>query len=565
MPNLTIDGKAVEFAPGQTIIKAALAVGIDIPYYCWHPRLSVAANCRMCLVEVEKAPKLQPACEVQCREGMVVQTKSQKVIEARSSVQEFLLINHPIDCPICDQAGECKLQDYYMKHDRSGTRFDETKVEKKKAVTLGPTVVLDEERCINCTRCVRFMGEVRNNPQLGQFDRGDRAVIGIFPGQPLDDPYSANVADICPVGALTNLDFRFKCRSWFLTKTEGVCSGCARGCNVYVDHSMNEVQRIRPRDNDAVNASWMCDAGRDTYKKVHDKETQVLEPHALKDGKHVPITWEQAKAKLAELLGSFVGQTDGTLGLALSSQLTTEGVSSFVELAEQVLQVDTYAILGLADWPGDDFLRVTDQNPNRAGAEMVLEAYSIFDEGPELLARALENGSVSTLIMVGTDYPNPDQRWKAALDKAKAVVAFSTSWDESARMADLVIPLASWAEQDGTFVNVQGRMQRIHRALQPLGNRKNAVEAAVMVADALGAGSTWTIRNWTQSFNALKKRTNLLRDVRPLDLGPNGVMLESDKTNGKEGHPMTAAPERPHETGTVVPAGAAPATAGKPA
>src|SRR5262245_46773442 len=430
MPLVTIDGRQVEFQPGQTIIRAALAVGIEIPYYCWHPRLSVAANCRMCLVEVEKAPKLLPACEAVCREGMVVQTKSQKVLEARSSVMEFLLINHPIDCPICDQAGECKLQDYYMKHDKSGTRFDETKVPKKKAVTLGPTVVLDEERCINCTRCVRFMSEVRHNPQLGQFDRGDRAIIGVFPGQPLDDPYSANVADICPVGALTNLDFRFKCRSWFLTKTDSICPGCARGCNIHADHYQNELQRLRPRDNDHVNQSWMCDAGRDSYKRVHDKETQIKEPHLLVDGKHQPITWEQAKSKLAEMLGSFVGQTDGTLGLALSSQLTTEGVAAFVELAEQVLQVDTYAILGLPDWPGDDFLRASDQNPNRGGAELVLEAYSIFDEGPELLAKALENGSVSTLIMVGSDYPLPGERWKKALDKAKRVIAFSTNWDE---------------------------------------------------------------------------------------------------------------------------------------
>ena len=182
MPKVTIDGRELEVENGTTIIKAALGVGIDVPYYCWHPRLSVAANCRMCLVEVEKAPKLLPACEVVCRDGMVVQTKSDKVLEAREAVMEFLLVNHPIDCPICDQAGECKLQNYYMAHDRSGTRFELTKVVKNKAVDLGPQVVLDEERCINCTRCVRFMEEVADNPQLGQFDRGDRAVIGIFPG-----------------------------------------------------------------------------------------------------------------------------------------------------------------------------------------------------------------------------------------------------------------------------------------------------------------------------------------------------------------------------------------------
>ncbi|MCK6546994.1 2Fe-2S iron-sulfur cluster-binding protein [Myxococcota bacterium] len=527
MANVTIDGRAVEFQPGETIIRAALRAGIEIPYYCWHPRLSVAANCRMCLVEIEKAPKLQPACEVVCREGQVIQTRSPKVLEARAAVMEFMLINHPIDCPICDQAGECKLQDYYMKHDRSGTRFDEVKVPKNKVVHLGPTVVLDEERCINCTRCVRFMAEVAKNPQLGQFDRGDRAVIGVFPGQPLDDPYSANVADICPVGALTNADFRFKCRSWFLTKTDSVCPGCARGCSITIDHNDNVVQRLKPRDNDAVNQGWMCDEGRLTYKRVHDAKTQITEPHALVNGKLAPISWDQAKQRLTELLGPFVGQADGTLALALSAQLTTEGVAAFVELAEQVVQVDTYAILGQPDGWHDQFLRVADQNPNRAGAELVLEAYSIFDEGPELLMKAIETGAVTTLIMVGTDYPNADDRWKAALDKARAIVAFSSNWDASAERADLVIPLASWAEQDGTFVNTQGRMQRIHRALMPIHGRKSAVEAAAFVADAVGAGPSWTLRTWTAAFNALKKHTNLLRDVKATELGAWGVALEA--------------------------------------
>jgi NADH-quinone oxidoreductase subunit G len=557
MPNLTIDGRAVEFKPGETVIRAALAAGIDIPYYCWHPRLSVVANCRMCLVEVEKAPKLLPSCEVQAKEGMVVHTQSQKVLEARASVMEFLLINHPIDCPICDQAGECKLQDYYMKHDRSGTRFSEVKVPKRKAVVLGPTVVLDEERCINCTRCVRFMKEIAKNPQLGQFERGDRAVIGTFPGQPLDDPYSANVADICPVGALTNLDFRFKCRSWFLTSTQSVCPGCARGCSITIDHHENEVMRLVPRDNDYVNQGWMCDAGRMTYKLIHDQETQIKEPHARVDGKLVPISWDQAKLRVTEILSSFVGETDGTLGLALSAQLTTEGVTSFVELAEQVLQVDTYAILGRADWQGDAFLRVSDQNPNRAGAELVLEAYSIFDDGADGLLKGLETGRVSTLIMVGSDHPNPDQRWKAALEKAR-VLAFSSSWDESSRQARLVIPLASYAEQDGTFVNAQGRMQRIHRALRPIANRKSAVEAASFVADAVGAQSAWTLRGWTQAFNALKKHTNLLRDVKATEIGPFGATLESDRLareapsssqdlphKGAEASPLIAQPKAP--------------------
>jgi NADH-quinone oxidoreductase subunit G len=243
------------------------------------------------------------------------------------------------------------------------------------------------------------------------------------------------------------------------------------------------------------------------------------------EGRLVPISWEEAKARLAELLGGFVGETDGTLGLALSSQLTTEGVTAFIELAEQALQVDTYAILGRPDGPADELLRVADQNPNRAGAELVLEAYSIFDEGAELLLRGLENGSTKTLLMVGTDYPKPEGRWLAALEKV-TVIACASSWDETARRATLVLPLASYAEQDGTFVNLQGRMQRVNRALIPIGGRRSEIDMASFVADVLGAKG-WKIRSWTAAFAELRKHTGLLENVKPSDLGAWGVLLEA--------------------------------------
>ncbi len=528
MPKFTIDGQEMEVAAGTSIIEAATTAGIEIPFYCWHPKLSIAANCRMCLVEVEKAPKLLPACEVKIREGMVVKTDSPPVKEARAAVMEFMLCNHPIDCPICDQAGECKLQDYYMKHDATGTRFDETKTVKNKTVDLGSTIVLDEERCINCTRCVRFMDEIAENPLLGQFERGDRAFIGTFPGQPLEDPYSLNAVEICPVGALTSKDFRFKVRSWFLKNAESVCAGCARGCNIVVDHHDNQVQRYRARDNSDVNEGWLCDDGRLSYKRIHDPDTQITVPHERSaDGRMVPITWDQAKTKLSELLGPHVGETDGTLGLALSAQLTTEGVTAFVELAERVLQVDTYAIMGRADWAKDKLLKVADRNPNRAGAELVLEGYSIFDEGAGGLQKALQKGEVKTLLMAGSDYPEPGDAWKAALTNA-TVVCWSSNWDETASAANLVLPLGSFAEQDGTFVNFQGRLQRVTKAIKPVNGRKPAVEAAAFTADALGASKEWTIRNWVSAFKQLKKHTNLLKDVAPLSLGPWGVLLEAE-------------------------------------
>ncbi|MCC7383724.1 MAG: (2Fe-2S)-binding protein [Deltaproteobacteria bacterium] len=533
MPKLTIDGREIEAPAGTSVIKAARDHGIEIPHYCWHPKLSVPANCRMCLVEVEKAPKLTPACEAQVRDGMVVHTQSPKVLEARAAVQEFLLINHPIDCPICDQAGECKLQDYYMQHDKTGTRFDEIKVPKKKAVVLGPTVILDEERCINCTRCVRFMDEVAHNPQLGQFERGDRAMIGTFPGQPLDDPYSANVADVCPVGALTYRDFRFKVRSWFLKHADSVCPGCARGCSTRIDHHDNAIARLKPRENDFINNGWLCDDGRVTYKRVHDAGTQITEPHAREGDRWVPIGWDRARQLVAEILGPYLGDGDGSLGLALSSQVTTEGATAFIELAEELLQVDTYAIIGMADWKADRILKVADQNPNRAGLELVLEAYSIFDEGPEGLLKAIQNGTVKTLIALGTDYPASTPEWIEALRKIK-LIAFASNWDDTGRAASLVIPLASYAEQDGTFVNIQGRLQRVSRALTPIKGRKPAVEAAAFVATALGAGGSWEITNWLTAFNRLKRHTNLLQNVSPTAIGPWGVLLEASAPEGEE-------------------------------
>jgi len=527
MPKFTIDGRELEVDPGRTIIEAASDAGIDIPHYCWHPHLSIAANCRMCLVEVENAPKLLPACEVRVRDGMRVETASPKVLEAREAVMEFLLINHPIDCPICDQAGECKLQDYYMAHDKSGTRFNEIKVVKNKTVELGPLVMLDEERCINCTRCVRFMEEVALNPQLGQFDRGDRAVIGTFPGQPLDDPYSLNTVEICPVGALTSRDFRFKVRSWFLNSTPSICSGCARGCNIEIDHYNNELQRYRGRDNRAVNKGWLCDAGRLSYKRVHDPETQLTVPHRREDdGRYVPITWEEARAAVAELLAPHLGHDESGLALAVSPQATNEGITAFVELSERSLRADTFAILGRPEWAADQVLRVADQNPNRAGAEMVFEAYSLFDEGPQGLGRALADGQVRTMLMLGTDHPETSPAWLDAVEKA-TVVAFTTNWDETALRANLVLPMASFAEQDGTWVNVQRRLQRVQRAIKPVNGRKAEVDAATFVAGALGVASDWPLNNWLNAFKTLQKRVPALEGVKALKLAPWGHALDA--------------------------------------
>ena len=271
---LTIDGKQVTVPEGTTVLQACEQVNSPVPFYCYHPGLSIAGNCRICLVEIEKTPKLQISCYTRVADGMVVHTNTDKALKARQDVLEFLLVNHPLDCPVCDQAGECWLQDYYMAYGLYNQKFDEQKVKKsKKATRIGPNVVLDQDRCILCSRCVRFCDEVSKTGELGIFNRGDHAELDVFPGKPIDNNYSGNVVDICPVGALTDDDFRFKCRVWYLRSTQSVCPGCSMGCNIEIhDNREREVRphvaggarimRLKPRFNPEVNKWWMCDVGR---------------------------------------------------------------------------------------------------------------------------------------------------------------------------------------------------------------------------------------------------------------------------------------------------------------
>ena len=268
MPKCTIDGAEVEVAPGTTVIQAALQMGIHIPHFCWHPDLAVDGNCRMCLVEVEKAPKLQIACNTVVTDGMVVHTESEKAAQAHRTTLEFLLVNHPIDCPVCDQAGECYLQDQYMDHGLHDSKVEaEEKVRKRKVVDLGP-IMLDAERCVLCSRCLRFEREVTGTNSFEFVNRGDHTQIATFENRPIEHNYAGNLADVCPVGALLSHDFRFKMRVWFLEETPSVCPGCSTGCNITIDHRDGEVHRLRPRRNVEVNKSWMCDIGRQEYREI---------------------------------------------------------------------------------------------------------------------------------------------------------------------------------------------------------------------------------------------------------------------------------------------------------
>lgn len=499
MATFNLDGREIEFNPGDTIIQAAHRAGVDIPHYCWHPGLSVAANCRMCLVEVgpppgrapmmldvlrydekkgeyipAKKPKLQPACQMPVAEGMDVKSQtSEHVKEARSAVQEMLLLNHPVDCPICDQAGECRLQDYWLEHNGKKKRMKDEIIHMPKAVDFGPTIVYDAERCIVCTRCVRFCEEVVGDPVLDKRERGNLGEIVLSPGRQLDHAYTLMTEHVCPVGALTAKDFRFKARVWFLRSVRSVCQGCATGCNAYTDFDPRNqtVYRHRPRENEEVNKYWMCDEGVLDYRRVHD--SRVLEAQVR--GATAPV--DQALAAAADELKSM----GATAAVLLSAEHSSEDNFAIWKLA-QALGIEKAFISGRANGEGDEILRNADKNSNRAGASAVVEGVNLGDTAA--LVAATEKGEVTHLLALGSQLES--EAASAALVKVKSVVALSTHEGPIAASAKILLPASSWAEASGTFVNVKGLAQISEKAVLPQGDSRPAWKLALQLANLLG-------------------------------------------------------------------------------
>ena len=324
MAKITVDGTTIEVPDNSMLLPVLLDRGLQVPHYCYHPKLSIDGSCRMCLVKVEGLPKLTISCNTPVREGMVVDTQGPEVTKARQGVLELLLVNHPLDCPICDQAGECYLQDYAFEYGKRAARTQEPRRKLLKRVDVGPRVVLDQERCILCRRCVRFCKEITETRELGVFNLGDQSVVDIFPGEPLDNDYSINTADICPVGALLSKDFHHKMRVWFLDETESVCPGCSNGCNVKVGAARGSVYRLLPRRNDEVNDTWMCDQGRLGYRFVN--EHRVRTPR-VRRGTTPPenASWDEALQQTTTQL-SELSRRDGAGALAavVSPHLTND-------------------------------------------------------------------------------------------------------------------------------------------------------------------------------------------------------------------------------------------------
>src|SRR5271157_2872555 len=403
MPKLTIDGKEVEAGANLNLIQAAERAGIEVPHYCYHPGLTIAGNCRMCLVEVEKMPKLQIACNTRVAEGMVVHTKSDKAKTAQKAVLEFLLINHPIDCPVCDQAGECKLQDYYMDYDRMPSRFAlGTKNKKGKAIDIGAGVMLDQERCILCARCTRFFDEITRTHELAIFGRGDHNVIDIYPDRKVDNRYAGNVVDICPVGALTEKDFRFRMRVWYLHRTPSICGGCERGCSIDIHHHRGRIYRYKPRQNPEVNSYWICDEGRHGFPALQS-ESRLGAPMAQSKDRLVPEGWPAAIRRAAETIAEYKrSYGPGSIGAIVGAQATNEAA---FELKRLIATTIGSAHLGAVsysppDASADDNLLIrANKNPNTRG----LAALGLFADGVDRLTRAIASGELKLLIALRAD------------------------------------------------------------------------------------------------------------------------------------------------------------------
>lgn len=462
MPTIKIDDVEYEVEAGQNLIQAAASVGITIPHYCYHPGLSVSGNCRMCLVE-QKGPRgvmATIACNTMVGDGMEFLVENDNVKKMRQGVMEFLLLNHPIDCPICDQAGECGLQDYYMDYGLYTNRSTVPKVHKAKAVDVGPLVKLDQERCILCSRCVRFCDEVTGTHELVITQRGEKSRIDTFPGRELDNPYSANVVDICPVGALTSKDFRFKKRVWFLSTTTSLCTGCSKGCNVYLDFDDATTYRYRPRYNAEVNEWWMCDEGRLSYKTLHENRLDI----AMKKGAECAV--EAAVVAAAELIQSTL-QTHGKNAIVAIASSTASLEDNFMlkhlmlqGVGSEAVYSHNYDHVG----EGDDFLRTADKTPNTAGLKLL-----DISRNRAVLESELQNDEVKLVISLDAD--------SEALRKLlvnKQVIHLGVHQTTLALEADVTLPITAHAEQDATYINGEQRLQKVNQAYFALSSARPA-------------------------------------------------------------------------------------------
>jgi NADH-quinone oxidoreductase subunit G len=507
MVKLFVNGQEVEVEAGKNLIDALAVIGIEIPHFCYHPALGADGNCRMCLVGIEDGrPPLVPACKTPALEGMKVQLDTDYIKKIQRDMLEFELINHPVDCPICDQAGECDLQDYYMNYSLADSRMRVPQVTKGKKMDLGCGVVHDQERCVLCGRCVRFTRQITKTGELGIVNRTDDARVNIFPGRPLDNRYALNIVDICPVGAMTSKDFRFKQRAWFLKRDEGLCHGCSKGCNIYIDHHCEKykddiIYRFRARKNLLVNGYFICDEGRLSYHQENDQRQTgtIVDGTAVshEDGiKAVLDRLERAKKPL------MLVSPDSTLGQmwAVKRLATLYGA-----------HLSGYSDAYIKPGSGDDYLINDDKAANRKGLDL-LE----IDVDKETLITALDRCDLFINFNNDLFFTDINDDLKPLLNNADCV-SVCTHDLPVYRSSSIIVPTASYSEYGGVIVNEDGVLQRFKKAVCKNDNRPDIVEITRLLG---GAITTW-IRSWP----GIRQSVPLLSDVQPEEIPAEGLKL----------------------------------------
>ncbi len=511
--NVTIEGAQLAVPKGTTIIEAAKQAGVLIPHYCYHPALPSPAVCRMCLVEVEKAPKLAPACVTTVTEGQVVHVYSENAKKARESVLEFLLINHPLDCPICDQAGECELQDYVFQEGRAGTRYQDYAKRYNPVEDFGPDILYVPNRCILCTRCVRFMEDVADAPLLNVSERGDRAFIGIAESQRLDHPWAGNVVDLCPVGSLLSKDFLHKARAWDLDKAASVCPGCTQGCNITIDTRDDVVVRLRPRPNLEVNRHFICDHGRMNYRWMN-RGDRIEAPLIREGGRHLATDWDTALDRLGQVLRG----ASGPAVVLASGRASVESLG-LVRLLVEPFDVTAAVQVPLGDeaaLPGIPGLALRrERAPNAVGAQLL--GYSTG--WPEALRAA---ATASVVIVLDAELGAHETA--ALAGAAGLVVVLGTVASDGLDRAELVLPVTTMAEENGTYVNRDRRIQRFHQARSQPGMARPAWWVAGEALAGPGPdGDAPSIAE--EAFRLLGRRWPIFAHTSYAEIGFTGRML----------------------------------------
>ncbi len=546
MVNVQIDGVWHQFPRGTRMIEACRSVQVEVPHYCYHPKLSAPGNCRMCLVQMGMPPRPAPgqeptrdeqgyepigwmprpviACANTVSENMGIRTKGELVEKCREGVMEFLLINHPLDCPICDQAGECRLQEFSVGFGRGSSRFVDLKVKKPKNVDIGPRIRLDDERCIMCSRCIRFMDEVAGDPVLGFTQRGTHTTLTVHPGRLLDSNYSLNTADICPVGALTSNDFRFQMRVWFLKETKSIDVNCGTGTNITIWTRSNKIHRITPRQNDEVNSCWMPDSHRLNFHYV-DSDSRLTEPlikHA--DGQHHAATWSEALNAISTALKTFPASQVAVIG---SGRMTNEELFLTKQLANQL--GDAWLSLLPRTGEADHLLIAADRNPNTTGAQLIWQTaepagslHSIRD--------GIRTGSIKALISLGEDLIADAGFTAQDLAQLEFHVHSHILANPTANAAHVVLPASAFAEKRGSMVNLSGRLQRLNAACIAPGQAHDDWEILRDLIESI-SGQKLELAMIEQVFKQLATSISEFSDLTLSKIGDQGVVIT--ETNHK--------------------------------